>query len=236
MLTGGAYLHVGRGLLAPAPEAVRGTMCLFGSTSPSYLILQSLDLCAAALAGDWPARLAACIGEVEALKRDLDALCPGLVRPSEPLKVVLDGGALGCTGQALADLLRACKVECEYADRQYVVLMFAPDNLPRDYGRVRQAAAEALRRRAPRAALPALPAGIWARLAAEAAPRRTIRQAVFARQELVAAGQALGRVCALPTVACPPAIPIAVSGEAIGPAAVELFRLYGVEQVAVLTE
>ena len=127
-------------------------------------------------------------------------------------------------------------MECEYAGRQYVVLMFAPDNLPRDYGRVRQAAAEALRRRAPRAALPALPAGIWARLAAEAAPRRTIRQAVFARQELVAAGQALGRVCALPTVACPPAIPIAVSGEAIGPAAVELFRLYGVEQVAVLTE
>ena len=236
VLTGGAYLHVGRGLLAPAPEAVRGAMCLFGSTSPSYLILQSLDLCAVALAGDWPARLAACIGEVEALKRDLTALCPGLVRPSEPLKVVLDGGALGCTGQALADLLRACKVECEYADRQYVVLMFAPDNLPRDYGRVRQAAAKALRRRAPGAALPALPAGIWARLAAEAAPRRTIRQAVFARQELVAAGQALGRVCALPTVACPPAIPIAVSGEAIGPAAVELFRLYGVEQVAVTTE
>ena len=127
-------------------------------------------------------------------------------------------------------------MECEYAGRQYVVLMFAPDNLPRDYGRVRQAAAEALRRRDPGAALPALPAGIWARLAAEAAPRRTIRQAVFARQELVAAGQALGRVCALPTVACPPAIPIAVSGEAIGPAAVELFRLYGVEQVAVTTE
>ena len=132
VLTGGAYLHVGRGLLAPDPAAVRGAMCLFGSTSPSYLILQSLDLCAAALAGDWPARLAACIGEVEALKRDLTALCPGLVRPSEPLKVVLDGGALGCTGQALADLLRACKVECEYAGRQYVVLMFAPDNLPRD--------------------------------------------------------------------------------------------------------
>ena len=62
------------------------------------------------------------------------------------------------------------------------------------------------------------------------------RQAVLARQERVPAGQALGRVCALPTVACPPAIPIAVSGEAIGPAAVELFRLYGVEQVAVLTE
>src|SRR5699024_2034714 len=145
VLTGGAYLHVGHGLLAPDPAAVRGAMCLFGSTSPSYLILQSLDLCAAALAGDWPAQLTACIRAVDALKQDLDALCPGLVRPSEPLKVVLDGGALGCTGQALAETLRAHKVECEYADRQYVVLMFAPGNLPRDYDRVR-AAADAARR------------------------------------------------------------------------------------------
>ena len=236
VLTGGAYLHVGRGLLAPDPAAVRGAMCLFGSTSPSYLILQSLDLCTAALAGDWPARLAACIRAVDALKQDLDAICPGLVRPSEPLKVVLDGGALGCTGQALAGTLRAHRVECEYADHQYVVLMFAPGNLPRDYDRVRAAAADAARRPWEGTALPALPAGIWGRLAAEAVPRCTIRQAVLARQERVPAGQALGRVCALPTVACPPAIPIAVSGEVIGPAAAELFRCYGVEEVAVIAE
>ena len=54
VLTGGAYLQVGRGLLAPDPAAVRAAMCLFGSTSPSYLILQSLDLCAAALAKNQP--------------------------------------------------------------------------------------------------------------------------------------------------------------------------------------
>ena len=236
VLTGGAYLHLGHGLLAPDAAAMRGAMCLFGSTSPSYLILQSLDLCAAALAGEWPARLAACIGAVDGLKRDLEALCPGLVCPSEPLKVVLDGGALGATGQALADVLRAHKAECEYADGRYVVLMFAPGNLPRDYARVREAMADAAARPQAGQALPGLPAGIWARLAAEAAPRCTIRQAVFGRQQRVPAGQALGRVCALPTVACPPAVPIAVSGEAIGPAAAELFRYYGVEEAAVLTE
>src|SRR5699024_737711 len=109
-------------------------------------------------------------------------------------------------------------------------------NLPRDYDRVRAAVADAARRPGEGTALPALPAGIWGRLAAEAVPRCTIRQAVQARQERVPAGQALGRVCALPTVACPPAIPIAVSGEGIGPAEAELFRCYGVEEVAVTAE
>jgi arginine/lysine/ornithine decarboxylase len=69
-----------------------------------------------------------------------------------------------------------------------------------------------------------------------AAPRCTIRQAVFARQESIPVERALGRVCALPTVACPPAIPIAVSGEEISAAALELFRRYGIRSVAVVQE
>ena len=55
VLTGGAYLHF-------REEGMRGkvkdAMALFGSTSPSYLILQSLDACNAVLAGGYPRRLA----------------------------------------------------------------------------------------------------------------------------------------------------------------------------------
>ena len=68
VLTGGAYLHLGHGLLRPEPAAVRGAMCLFGSTSPSYLIMQSLDLCTGALAGPWSGELAACVEAVDGLK------------------------------------------------------------------------------------------------------------------------------------------------------------------------
>ena len=45
---------------------------------------------------------------------------------------------------------------------------------------------------------------------------------------------AVGRICAMPTVSCPPAIPIVVSGERIGPAALKLFARYGIKNVAVL--
>ena len=234
VLTGGAYLHAGHGMLRPDPAAVRGAMCLFGSTSPSYLILQSLDLCAGALAGDWPARLADCVARLDGLKQDLSGLCPGLVRPSEPLKLVLDGAAVGRSGGALADLFRAHRVECEYADTRYLVLMFAPGNLPRDFDRVRAAAARAVSCPGTDSAPGDLSSAVWPALARQARPACSIRQAVFARQERIPARDAAGRVCALPTVACPPAIPIAVSGEEIGPAAVELFRYYGIETVSVI--
>ena len=62
----------------------------------------------------------------------------------------------------------------------------------------------------------------------------SIRQAVFAPQEQVPTEQAVGRICAMPTVSCPPAIPIVVSGEKITSAAVRLMQKYHVMQAAVL--
>ena len=68
VLTGGAYLHLGPSVQADE-AAVRNALALFGSTSPSYLILQSLDQCNAVLAGDYRARLAGCCAALEALRK-----------------------------------------------------------------------------------------------------------------------------------------------------------------------
>ena len=45
---------------------------------------------------------------------------------------------------------------------------------------------------------------------------------------------AVGRICAAPTVSCPPAIPIAVSGERITREHVALFEAYGIEEIDVV--
>src|SRR5699024_8931888 len=86
VLTGGAYLHLARGL--PLEDGVvRIALCLFGSTSPSYLILQSLDLCNRSISEGYPQRLEECIHRLETLKEELNAEsqaagCPtALVRP-----------------------------------------------------------------------------------------------------------------------------------------------------------
>ena len=62
----------------------------------------------------------------------------------------------------------------------------------------------------------------------------SIREALLAPQETVPLEQSLGRVCGAPTVSCPPAIPIAVSGERITAETVEWMRYYGLREVRVL--
>lgn len=241
VLTGGAYLHLGKNAPVPQPEAVRGAMALFGSTSPSYLILQSLDLCNRYLAQGYREKLAASMVGLDQLRKELNMAalggCPvALSGPEqEPLKLTLDAAALGRTGQWLADQLRHCGIECEYADIRNVVLMFTPENPPEDMARVRAALLDLLEQ-AQGALLPEDIGPAFAELASQNKQVRSIRAAVLSPAERVPVEQALGRVCALPTVSCPPAIPIAVSGEEIGPAAVALMQHYGVAEVAVCKE
>ena len=62
----------------------------------------------------------------------------------------------------------------------------------------------------------------------------SVRQALFSSEETLPPEEAVGRVCAAPTVSCPPAIPIAVSGEEITPETAEAFRRFGVNEISVV--
>ena len=241
VVTGGAYLHLGKNAPVQDEAAVRNALALFGSTSPSYLILQSLDKCNQILSGGYPLRLLQCCGHLTRLRRELNEAaakhCPGpLALESEPLKVTLDAAVLGLSGTELAEKLRAAKIECEYADPRYLVLMFTPDNPPQDFERLSAAVLRIAEELAGPVTLPEETAGEFSELERGLHRRCTIRQAVFAPQEQLPAEQAVGRICAMPTVSCPPAIPIVVSGEQITPAAAAWMKRYHVEEVSVIRE
>ena len=242
VVTGGAYLHLGKNAPVQDEAAVRNALALFGSTSPSYLILQSLDKCNQILSEGYPLRLLQCCGHLTRLRRELNEVsaakhCPGpLVLESEPLKVTLDAAVLGLSGTELAEKLRAAKIECEYADPRYLVLMFTPDNPPQDFERLSAAVLRIAEELAGPVTLPEETAGEFAELERGLHRRCTIRQAVFAPQEQLPAEQAVGRICAMPTVSCPPAIPIVVSGEQITPAAAAWMKRYHVEEVSAIRE
>ena len=221
VLTGGAYLHLSPTAPAQLAPLAKSALGLFGSTSPSYLTLASLDLCNRYLAEGYPQRLTEAVKRLAELRERLTA-AGWRVESSDPLRVTV-AAPRGVTGQELAGQLRRQGVECEYADRDFLVLMVTPENTPEELAQ----AAAALGQCPGEANPPQLPLARGERAC-------SIRQAAFAPRETVDAAHSLGRVCGLPTVGCPPAIPIAVSGERITPEALALFAYYGIEQVEVL--
>ena len=222
VLTGGAYLHISKSAPFGFAENAKIAMALFGSTSPSYLIMASLDLCNARLAGGFSTELERCVDKLDAMRCQLREN-GWQVENTDPLRVTINA-PFGVTGTQLADRLRGHGVECEYADPEYLVLMATPDNTSEDLSRVVGALGI---NTAPAAVRPPLPVALGEKAC-------SIRAALFAPHKTIPASEGLGRICASPTVACPPAIPIAVSGEVIGQQAMALFHHYGVETLDVL--
>lgn len=226
VLTGGAYLHIAKKAPQRYVENARNALSLFASTSPSYLILRSLDLCNAYLASNYPQRLAVCIERVARVKAALTA--HGFaVLDGEPLKIVIGARKSGYTGEALAAVLREHAIEPEFADGEYLVLMCTPENSAEELDRL-CAVLCTLPIKDPK------PAFLTSKIRPVSV--LSVREALLSPAEYVPAGEALGRIAAAPAVSCPPAVPIVVAGERIEADAVSLFAHYGVDAVSVVKE
>ena len=134
VLTGGAYLHISQSAPPRLEEAMKDALALFGSTSPSYLTLASLDLCNRYLAEGYETRLKGTVKLLDGAREKLRA-AGWQVEESDPLRLTLSAPQ-GTTGQELAAALGRQGVECEYADRDFLVLMATPENAPGDLDRL----------------------------------------------------------------------------------------------------
>ena len=215
VLTGGAYLHVG---LPALLDAVKPAMALFGSTSPSYLILQSLDNANDYLADAYPGLLADFLPRVRKLKQTIPHL------GNEPLKLTVDAKAMGYTGYALADLLREQNIECEFADPDVVVLMLTPELGEQGLSKLETALCS----------IPRL-APITATAPTVNTPQRvlTIRQAALCSSVTLPLCQCEGKILADLGFGCPPAVCPIVCGERLDASAIAALSYYGIESCRV---
>ena len=221
-LTGAAYLHVNSRLGLEARQ-MKAALALFGSSSPSWLVLQSLDACNPYLQG-LPALLEGFLPKIEALKAALVGHGYALVG-DEPMKLTLAARAFGYTGDALAEELRTSGVVCEFHDPDYLTLMPTPQNGDDDLRRL-EAALLSIEKRDP------LPACVPAYRTPRAA--LSIREAAFAPRETLPVEACAGRVLANPALACPPCVPIAVCGELIDDGVIERLKYYGIGTLEVV--
>lgn len=226
-LTGCGYLHIEKNDRFNFSQNVHSAMSIFGTSSPSYLLLQSLDLCNRYISESIKNDLSKCaknVGEINAL------LNSGLVKniSREPIKITLDFSSVQKNGFSVAEHFRKYNIEFEYADDDYVVFMATAQNSSEDFMRLKEA-------------VKSLPDFIKKEEQSSfqfvrGNQRLSIRDAIFSESQEIPVEQAEGKICGTPTVSCPPAIPIVVSGEEITRKHIELLKRYGKEGIRVMND
>lgn len=134
-LTGAAYLHISENFSHMYPK-VKPAMDIFGSSSPSYLIMASLD---------------AFNAEADKFREDLKVFCEKaddlksalsemgfMVNTSEPLRITVFADEK-YSGADFEEALKTHGCEAECFDDEYVILMLTPYNTDEDLKRIKEA-------------------------------------------------------------------------------------------------
>jgi len=223
VLTGGAYLHIGKNAPAAFAQHADRALALFASSSPSYLILQSLDQCNLYLSQEYPGQLAALAGRMNAMKERLSAQ-GWLLQGNEPCKLTLAPKRQGYTGDGLHALLRKQNMEWEFSDPDFLTAMLTPEISPTELNRLEETLLSVPRRSPIPGGPPAPPRGERV---------LSLRQAMLFPCQEIPVEEAVGRVLSSAHLSCPPCVPILAPGERIDRAAVDCFHYYGIETCAV---
>lgn len=226
VLTGGAYLHLSESLNQVWKNDVKHFMEYFSSTSPSYLIMASLDAANEVLDTAFKKSLFECIQRVDGLKNTL-VQHGYTILSGEPMKITISTKEFGYTGNEIANLLMECDIYPEFYDSDYIVLMPSPYNTKDDLKRLETCLCGIERKPILINKPPKLE---------QSKKAMNVRQALFSSSITLDVSKSLGQVCSSVTVSCPPAILPVIPGEVISESSIEVMKYYGIETVRVVKE
>lgn len=226
VLTGGAYLHLSESLNQVWKNDVKHFMEYFSSTSPSYLIMASLDAANEVLDTTFRNSLFECIQRVDGLKNTL-VQHGYTILSGEPMKITISTKEFGYTGNEIANLLMECDIYPEFYDSDYIVLMPSPYNTKDDLKRLETYLCGIERKPILINKPPKLE---------QSKKAMNVRQALFSSSITLDVSKSLGQVCSSVTVSCPPAILPVIPGEVISESSIEVMKYYGIETVRVVKE
>lgn len=223
VVTGGAYLHISDRLSDFSSKNVKNALAMFGSTSPSYLILQSLDFCNTYLENYKEALLSfsPLIAGLKARLKEKGFTFYG----DEPMKLTFCAKDYGYTGTELADILSENNIFCEFYDPDYLVLMPTPQTKEKELEMVEKVLTSIQKREALKTTPPQF---------IKAQKILTIREAALSPSEVLPVEECKGRILSAVTVGCPPAVPILICGERITNEALKCFEYYGITECSVI--
>ncbi len=262
VLTGGAYLHISKTapeMLRQNYDEIRSALLLFGSTSPSYLILESLDMASERVSTDAYMKCSDAVADAKKQLLDTGITLTGI----EPLKITFsfDSNESNGTflfdsntenyeinGKTFGEFLRQNNFECEYIDRDFVVTMWSPfmdyeADLNRLVGTTQSFMDKYhLPGSSPKASsgsssgasdcnMGSLPDKVYMPGDKVYKPGDTL----YMPHHIEKTGpQILGKIAADTTISCPPAISPIVAGERIDENILRILQYYGITEIEIL--
>lgn len=175
---------------------------VYGSSSPSYVLMAALDHLRDYMEGEGAARCREAARFVGALRTRLPALRERDGLALDPLRLTLTSP----DGFGLAEALRQRGIYPEMADAGHAVCICTCADGPEQFDRLERALGKTSLS-GPCAPIPAPPPPPAAAL--------TPRQALFAPRESVPLADSAGRVCACQIAPYPPGVPVVAPGERI---------------------
>ena len=194
-------------------DTLRENAAVFGTASPSFALLASLDMAQDALQPGNRPDFRRITDFAEALAKEEGRILSPKALPGgcalDPMKLVL------CTGDGTGDAARIMGkygVIPEMADRSNLVFMLSPHNTDKDLRRLREAV-RSIPQRPPVPPPPELPT-----------PRQaaTPKEVFWADRERVLLARAAGRTAAAPVAPFPPGTPVLAPGEKIDKIHIEI--------------
>lgn len=223
-LTGGAYIHISNKAPSVFKSEVKAALSLFGSTSPSYLILESLDKVNEYIACGYKEKLSQFAEKAETLKKELQSFGYRFIG-DEKIKFTFDIKKYGYMGDGFAEILISKNIVTEFHDKDFLVMMLTPETGEEGLSKIREALLSVEKRAEITEKTPEFNVS---------KKKQSVREVMFSLKETVEVEKAEGRICASINLACPPAVPILVPGEVIDKNAIECFKYYGIEKIEVV--
>lgn len=227
-LTGSAYLHISKNALFDYQKYAKTALSLFASTSPSYLLMASMDLANRRMMSEGFCNMlkktAQRVQEIKNLATQKSIECFG----QEPIKLTLKPKSYGYYANEISRMMIQHNIYPEFCDKDNLVLMFSVNNTQEDFDKIISFIKELPQKEKINDTPPEIPSRLTRKM--------SVRQALFSLSEIVDVELCKNRILADASVSCPPAIPIAISGEVLDENAIKCFEYYGIEKIKVLKQ
>ena len=206
VLTGGAFLHAN----GVDKKKIKKAMSMFASSSPSYLILASLDMCNRYLASKAKKDFAKLYKTQEMLKKFAKDLGLSVLEDTDPTKLLIYGSA--------AEL----DVAAEYQNEDFILFLLSPQNTNADINKLKKAISK-IKAKPP-----------TEHIATRSEQKMLPRDAFFAKCEQVKTEDSAGRISTESLFTCPPGIPIVLAGEVITPDIIKNLKISSISMINVV--